>query len=102
MVDCKTSRSASPVHRRRGASSTHCGVTALGLSCTVLSEDPFLWTQLVGLSDEKILRAFFFGVDVVGKVADIIVHVHCCCQVLRIFCIPFLKCNCVVQCAKFT
>ena len=58
MVDCKGSRSASPVHRRRAASSTHCWVTALGLSCTVLSEDPFLWTQLVGLSDEKILRVF--------------------------------------------
>ena len=33
---------------------------------------------------------FFFGVDVVGKVADIIVHVHRCRQVHSVVCFPFV------------
>ena len=62
----------------------------------------------MGLSDEKIflcrivvMRAcvFFFGVDVVGNVADIIVHVHPSSQNCLL---PFRICNCVVQCVMFT
>ena len=70
----------------------------------------------MGLSDEKIflcrivvMRAcvFFFGVDVVGKVEDVIVgkvedvivHVHPSSQNCLL---PFRICNCVVQCVMFT